>query len=141
MTFGISNTDRSTSRGNLDLATVTADKLPDQTVIQITDNTNRNLIGTTFSETQQEDSNTIGVLDQDSNQGESSRAYANPMDTHGTEYNNDSRVDTCSAVDEKLSALHMESKLTDLTLLEHRKEFIFETFEKRPRQFNRLKVT
>ena len=63
------------------------------------------------------------------------------MDTERTDYNNDSRVDTCSVVDEKLYALPMESRMADLTLLEHRKEFIFETFEQRPKQFNRLKVT
>ena len=51
------------------------------------------------------------------------------MATDGTDYNNDSRVDTCSAVDDKLYGMPMESKLNDLTLLEHRKEFIFETFE------------
>ena len=51
------------------------------------------------------------------------------MDTERTDYNNDSRVDTCSVVDDKIYALPMESRMTDLTLLEHRKEFIFETFE------------
>lgn len=127
----ITFTDRS-SRSNFDLADVAAEGIPEQIAV------NYNHNDTNYSDSRQNN-----VLDQNSFQDESLQADKNPLDTGRTEYD-ESRIDIGSAEKQpseqgKSNKPSQKAKM-GLTLSEHRKEFIFETFEQRPSQVNRSNI-